>query len=330
VRLLDQIAQHPEPFLVRQNDGRVLRLAGAGDFAALIQRCPLRYVLADELTRDCTALAYSDGARLADCLDLVHMPAREWWVEWNDEAREQEYRAALCLHSPAPGLSAVVRAGAYIRAEAGGRSGVMRTFWSCRDQPNDPLLAPLEIHFDLDAAAQCRGSLNELLNGTCVSVPIVAAPGVCEVLQRARYRLDPGWLSYYRGNLVTAGARQQVLSESLGTVAADFPVVVALLLMMTVRGGLPQRREDLVSLNTKRSRLGKPPLLEHIEMSSPVVPLRAMARSSDLHTLRRTARLHHVRGHLVRRANLVFWRTPHWRGHLRLGQVRSRTITLRS
>ena len=315
---------------MRQNDGRVLRLAGAGDYSALIQRCPLRYVLADDLTRDCTALAYSDGARLADCLDLVHMPAREWWVEWNDDAREQEYRTALCLASPAPGLAAVVRAGAYIRAEAGGRTGVMRTFWSCRDQPNDPLLAPLEIHFDLDAAAECRGSLNELLNGTCVSVPIVAEPGVCEVMQRARYRFDPGWLSYYRGNIVTASARQQVLSESLGTVAADFPIVVALLLMMTVRGGLPQRREDLVPLNAKRSRLGKPPLLEHIEMSSPIVPLRALAMSSDPHALRRTARLHHVRGHLVRRADLIFWRTPHWRGQLRLGQVRSRTIALHS
>lgn len=315
---------------MRQNDGRVLRLAGAGDYSAVIQRCPLRYVLADDLTRDCTALAYSDGARLADCLDLVHMPAREWWVEWNDEAREQEYRTALCLASPAPRPAAVARAGAYIRAEAGGRSGVMRTFWSCRDQPNDPLLAPLEIHFDLDTAVECRGSLNELLNGTCVSVPIVAAPGVCEVMQRARYRLDPGWLSYYQGNVVTASARQQVLSESLGTVAADFPIVVALLLMMTVRGGLPQRREDLVPLNAKRSRLGKPPLLEHIEMSSPIVPLRALTMSSDPQALRRTARLHHVRGHLVRRANLIFWRTPHWRGHLRLGQVRSRTITLHS
>jgi hypothetical protein len=330
VRLLDQIAQYPEPFLVRQNDGRVLRLAGAGDFAALIQRCPLRYVLADNLTRDCTALAYSDGARLADCLDLVHIPACEWWVEWNDEAREQECRAALRLPSPAARLSAVVRAGAYIRAEAGGRSGVMRTFWSCRDQPGVPLLAPLEIHFDLDAAAECRGSLIELLNGTCANVPIVAEPGVCEVLQHVSYRLEPGWLSYYRRNVVSASARQQMLRESLGTVAADFPVVVALLLMMTVRGGLPQRREDLAPLNAKRSRLGRPPLLEHIEMLSPVVPPRALALSSDPHALRRAARLHHVRGHLVRRANLIFWRTPHWRGHLRLGQVRSRTITLHS
>jgi hypothetical protein len=35
-----------------------------------------------------------------------------------------------------------------------------------------------------------------------------------------------------------------------------------------------------------------------------------------------------VRGHIVRRSNKFFWRSPHWRGHLRLGSVRSRTVEL--
>jgi hypothetical protein len=39
--------------------------------------------------------------------------------------------------------------------------------------------------------------------------------------------------------------------------------------------------------------------------------------------------MHHVRGHLVRRYNTVFWRRPHWRGHARLGCVRSRSVELR-
>lgn len=33
--------------------------------------------------------------------------------------------------------------------------------------------------------------------------------------------------------------------------------------------------------------------------------------------------------HLVRRYHKVFWRRPHWRGHARLGCVRSRTVELR-
>jgi hypothetical protein len=43
---------------------------------------------------------------------------------------------------------------------------------------------------------------------------------------------------------------------------------------------------------------------------------------------RLSPRLHHVRGHIVRRGASVFWRSPHMRGSARLGQVRSRTVDL--
>jgi hypothetical protein len=330
VRLFDQVVQHPEPFLVRHDDGSIVRLTSAGDFAGLIERCPLRYVLADQLARDCTALAYSDGVHLAECLDLVHMPSREWWVEWNDAARLEEYRRAMCDAPPERELPPVARAGVLVSAAASGRSGVMRSFWSDHDAPDDPLLAPVEVHFDLDCAAAADGSLEALLAGGCAAVPIVAEPGVSAVLQRARYRFDASWLRYYDTNAASASARRQVLQASLGSVIVDFPMVIALLLMMTVRGGLPQRRGDLSRLNAKRSRLGRSPLLEHIEISSPIVPERWSPPDTVAGAWRRAPRFHHVRGHLVRRANALFWRTPHWRGHLRLGQVRSRTVALHS
>jgi hypothetical protein len=38
--------------------------------------------------------------------------------------------------------------------------------------------------------------------------------------------------------------------------------------------------------------------------------------------------LHHVRGHIARRGDKVFWRLPHLRGSARLGVVRSRTVQL--
>jgi len=34
-----------------------------------------------------------------------------------------------------------------------------------------------------------------------------------------------------------------------------------------------------------------------------------------------------VRGHLVRRGSQIFWRMPHLRGSVRLGAVRSHTVT---
>ena len=330
MRLLDLIAQHPEPFLVQQEDGQVVRLSGAADFAGAIRTCPLRYVLADQLVRDCTALAYSDGVQMAECLDLVRLPAQEWWVEWNDAARLAEYCRAMDIAAPTDAASAIARAGVLISAAAGGRRGTMRSFWCSKATQQEPLLAPLEIHFDLDAIATEQGSLEALLQGACTAVPIAAEPGVSAVLRRARYRFDRSWLDYYRNNAQDSSARQQLLKESLGTVAADFPLVIALLLMMTVRGGLPQRQENLAQLNAKRMRLGRAPLLEHIEVSSPLVPKHWAAQFAFAESARRAPRLHHVRGHLVRRANALFWRTPHWRGHLRMGQVRTRTVMLHS
>ena len=330
MRLFDLIAQHPQPFLVQQADGRVVQLRGAADFAASIRACPLRYVLADPLVRDCTALAYSDGVHLAECLDLVHLPAHEWWVEWNDAVRLTEYQRAMGIAADSRPAAASARAGVLISAARGGRRGTMRSFWCGGDAQQEPLLAPLEIHFDLDTAATDSGTLDSLLQGACAAVPIAAEPGVSAVLQRARYRFDPSWLAYYQRNATSGGERQQLLQESLGTVAADFPLVIALLLMMTVRGGLPQRQDNLAALNAKRMRLGRAPLLEHIEVYSPLVPQRGAAQFAFADSARRAPRLHHVRGHLVRRANALFWRTPHWRGHLRLGQVRSRTVVLHS
>jgi hypothetical protein len=43
---------------------------------------------------------------------------------------------------------------------------------------------------------------------------------------------------------------------------------------------------------------------------------------------RRPARLHHVRGHLVRREDRIFWRMAHLRGQALQGLVRSRTVCL--
>jgi len=58
MRSADQLAQAHTPFLVKSNStGLVTCLSGASDFAAEIARCSTRYVLTDELTRVCAALA---------------------------------------------------------------------------------------------------------------------------------------------------------------------------------------------------------------------------------------------------------------------------------
>src|SRR5262249_32251719 len=148
-------------------------------------------------------------------------------------------------------------------------------------------------------------------------------------LQCARFRLDSVWLRYYRCVALQPAVRRDVIRCSLTAVAFDVPMLLALFLLLTIRADLVHVPVRLGRLNAKRARLGKRPLLEHIEVSAPVfakAPLPALPGSSPT---RRGPRFHHVRGHIVRRGDTVYWRGPHWRGHVRLGSVRSRTIELR-
>src|SRR5258705_9190922 len=85
----------PYTTLFRSDRGDIWRLSGAADFAPSLVRCPLRYVLADDLVRTCTALAYSDGDELSGCLDLLHIPAEQMWIEWDEAARRDELARVL-------------------------------------------------------------------------------------------------------------------------------------------------------------------------------------------------------------------------------------------
>ena len=93
--------------------------------------------------------------------------------------------------------------------------------------------------------------------------------------------------------------------------------------------GLQRRAADLQRLNRARHRLGKRALLEHIEVRAPIaVGYQCPAVPAANANRRRGPRLHHVRGHIARRGDKVFWRLPHLRGSARLGMVRSRTVQL--
>jgi len=125
-----------------------------------------------------------------------------------------------------------------------------------------------------------------------------------------------------------AALRAEVARRCLAAVAFDIPMVLALLLLMTIRAQLVQRPVCPARLNAKRARLGKRALLEHIEVSSPVFAQGPRPAADRPASVRGAPRLHHVRGHIVRRRDVVYWRGPHWRGHVRLGSVRSRTVEL--
>jgi hypothetical protein len=330
LRLLDHIAQCTDPFLVRQNCGDVWRLTGAADFSAAVARCPLRYVLADELVRVCVELAYSEGDELSGCLDLVHLPAERLWVEWSEPARREALGSVLPQCVP-PHDGGLERSGVLICAERGGRSGSLRTFFLPSVEPREPMAAALETLLDLDGNG-AAGPPETVLKGGAVSVCDSQNECVNDLLRCARFRLDSAWQRYY-GSVLSAPLdpvqEARMTGLLISSVALDIPMLLALFLLMTVRADLVQTAVNPKRLNRKRARFGRPPLLEHVEVSTPLLVRAAYRNAEHPIAARSGPRFHHVRGHIVRRRNAVYWRGPHWRGHLRLGQVRSRTVELR-
>jgi hypothetical protein len=324
VRLLDLIAQgRVEP--IRTDEGR--SLPGAERFKSAIHACPVRFVFSDDLTCCATQLAYADGDRLASCLDLIHVPAQSLWVEWADGPRQDVLRT-MALLSPQPEAQAQ-RAGALFSANAGGRSGEFRTFWSTPEQYT--YVSPVVIHFDFDGIPRGGESAEDVFGSAQARVERHLALGLDEVLEHVRFRFDAEWSTYYQKHCISAQMRRAVWHANLGACAFDPPMLFAFFLMLCARDALPQRVIPVDRLNRSRRRAGKPPLLEHIEVAAPLFAQRSeqtSANSGGVDIERRSPRLHHVCGHIVRRGTTVFWRCPHIRGSARLGQIRSRTVRL--
>jgi len=324
VRLLDLIAQGRVES-IRTSDG--CSLPGAERFKEAIHACPVRFVFTDDLTCCATQLAYADGDRLASCLDLIRVPAQSLWVEWADGPRQEVLRT-IPLLGPQPEAQAQ-RAGALFTSNSSGRAGEFRTFWSTREQY--AYVSPVVICFDFDRIPQGRDSGDDVFGPGGASVTASLALGLNEVLEHVRFRFDAAWSAYYQERCITAEMRREVLHANLSACAFDPPMLFAFFLMLCARDALPQRVIPVDRLNRSRSRAGKPSLLEHVEVAAPLFasrPEQASAHPAGLNMERRSPRLHHVCGHIVRRGSTVFWRCPHIRGSARLGKIQSRTVRL--
>lgn len=331
MRLLDQVAQSHIPLVVRQSGGQVFQLPCGRDFAATLAMVPLRLVLNDELTKTCVALAYSDGERLANCLDLVHVPAQQLWVEWNEAPRRLELARCFPEWPAQLSIDQSHRAGLLIQCDPNskGRRGTLRTFWSAPGTAEEPTVAPLETHFDFDTSLPQPGCVEAVFEGGYAAVFDGGCRGRDDLLCCVRFRFTREWLEYYRVATNNSAAREAVLRACVETVATDMPLLIALCLLMNSRQGLPKVGTDLSRLNRARGKAGKLALLDHVELKAPIfAPCAAERADSDLAMERQGPRLHHVRGHLVRRSSQLYWRSPHLRGHLALGRITSRTVEL--
>jgi hypothetical protein len=326
MKLADRVTQCRTPFLIQDGaSGKMIKLSNCADFADEICRCPLRFVLSDELTRLCTALACSKGARTLACADLLHVPAESVWLEWCHLPWQHEFeRYGFPLEDPGRGG----RRGALIRSTPDGRRGTLRTFWTDEDDTS-AFASSIEAYFDLDTLS--NNEEPEPPDGEIASTIRVldsAQTGQDDVLRRCfRFRFERTWGEYYDQANLSSAQRNGLVRHALGTIAHDIPVVLVFLLLLATRSSLPQRRESLLQLNRARLKAGRPPLLDHIEVNCPLLPAYRSGGVQHPGGARRSPRLHHVRGHLFRRGSELFWRVPHLRGSARSGRVATRTVT---
>ena len=299
-------------------------LNNTADCAQHVAQCPVRYVLSDDLTGLCADLAYSKGARTVTCADLLHVPAKLLWVEWCNQPWQsalQRYGFPL-VHGACQWVG---RRGALIRASPDGRRGLVRTFWTVATE-RDVLASSIEAYFDFDTLEGEEPEPPDQQESRAIKVYDGARAGD-DVLGRCfRFRYERTWSDYY-GRARLSDARTDAISRhALGTIAMDVPMLLAFFLLLATRSGLPQRAHMFQRLNRSRHKAGKQPLLDHIEVRAPLLPEYRDSARSDAQGARRGPRLHHVRGHLVRRGSQLFWRVPHLRGSVRSGVVRTRTV----
>ncbi len=325
MRLADRILQCRTPFIVRKmKNGSLAYWSGAATFAHEIRTCPIRYVLRDDLTRLCAALACSKGTRTLACADLLRAPAERIWLEWC----EAPWRAELARYGFKTDEQAIAAGcrGALIHSSATGRRGLIRAFWANGDSDLDVLASNLEAYFDFDTP---DGEVPAAPDGADRPSIVVFDPGAGEadILRRCvRFRYERTWAEYYANSALDPAQRDAVARHALGTIAIEIPLVLTFFLLLATRPGLPRRPIILERINRSRSRSGKAPLLAHVEVLAPLIPEYRLG-STSRGTERGPPRLHHVRGHLMRRGSQLFWRVPHLRGSGRAGVVRTRTVT---
>jgi hypothetical protein len=331
MRLLDRVARCHAPLRLALDSVSAVpfEVTGPSHYASRIADCPLRFVLDDDLTRASAELAFADGARLAGCLDLLRMPAPYFWVEWNDAVHKQVIYDTGTVSEYDTAASGR-RVGVLLQGSMDGHRAVARTFWvdAAADESADVSLSPLETHIDLRGAPAQVTDLPGVLAGGFATLKAPADSAMASLLDHVRFRFDEPWAAYYRAAATYSEAQRHVVHSCLAAVARDVPLLLAFFLLLSAKDATRSMPISRAALNRKRIAHGRAPLLDHIEVRASLGAVPESDSGGTEQSGRQSPRLHHVRGHLVRREDRVFWRTPHLRGSGLRGMVRSRTVCL--
>lgn len=288
MRLIDRIVDAPARIDLCDEHGRNHRLPGVGSKADAIRQCKLRYMLDEVSSRECMNLVVQPNDRLLDPENrLLRLPATQFWVEWLGMKNYNDHP----------------RVGALVEATPDGLEGSITGYWE--DNLGRAVTMGVSIGFDLSPR------WNDIHSRGGYGLRHATYEHLNDLLGRAHLVLDPCWAAYFRGRSVHPYADSiQALADGSWYYV---PFIFAFAAMLNSRDVLEQSPSQLERLNAARLRRGRPPLLDHIEVRMKLG--RSCANESAASARQRNGpRLHHVRGHFVRRAGKTFWRSSHLRG----------------
>jgi len=323
MRLIDQI-NAAKDFVIDNAGGDYFRVKTAADFRQAIRATPQRYILDDSATKLCADLAVLDTELLYKSFDILRLPAERFWIEWREQPRLEALKSAQVDLSSSAAVANESRGGLLIEANADGRSGLAWMFASSKERAD---FVPLYLQFSTEGLAP-PPRRDGFLSAFSVSNPVV--PNLRPVLNHCLLNVESSWSDYYRKStkgLDEANRYIELLAEKIWL---NWPFIAAFSLLHQTRSVFRARPSDLAQLNSARAKRGKINLLEHVEIVASL-GARDLGTSASMATRGQGGkRLHHVRGHLVRRGDNLHWRSPHLRGDGALGVIATRTVRVKA
>lgn len=303
VRLIDQIAQSVKPIQIDDPRRGQVFLPGANALSEQVKATSTRYILQPDVVQATTELVFQQTGLLYNCLDIIRIPSDSLWLEW-------QTKTEVSARSEAVTSGATCKMGVLVISDPGGRSGSMQVVWEGNTGIPEP--SPARLIFDLDnkPSASSTRLLYAIANDEHKLTPL---------MRHVALEIQPDWLKYYQSG--GSSNMRDIYSQLGAAVIYDAPFVLGFCLLIAARSQLIFQASDLVRLNLLRAKQSKPLLLEHVEVGAWMHRIEPNATTNVSTDTRVGARLHHVRGHFVRRANKIFWRSPHLRGEPLLGTM---------
>jgi hypothetical protein len=307
MRLMDLIVQSRANVIVDIAEQGRFVLPGAGLRAGVLADTPLRYILSDDVRSLCSQIM-NRWPEMLDPSDLsLRVPVEGLWMEWCQALGSGIAAAPLLAHH-----------GLLVQADRAGRRGTLESFWL--DPVHGVERSQVLIEFDFDEPIGEQADERRSF--------AMPAPCPARVARHARLVVDSGWRDYFGFTSMSPDALPDTVRQCAALSWTDLPMLLAFLRLLATRAELTERPIERAPLNVQRSKSGKPPLLDHVELTLKVGGGSPESRPSSFMHTRSDPRLHLVRGHVFKRGTALFWRSAHLRGRPDLTPISTRTYNV--